>query len=331
MFIVTFSADIHKLNLMTNRRKRITAYLLILHLADCTLHPARAENSNENSDFGSDYAFVVLMTLTPEFATANYTIENDAGNDIDISIARVPYHFDLSQSDYDNLTFEISAAYQRTREIIPIPLFDGEFVDSEWDSYGGEIGLLYSYNLTNQLHFTPSLRFGMAKLDNNATYNGNLANALINELDGSLFNWKTSAAILNLGLGLSYDWTLHNRQSSLKANIYRVRVNSFNESNPTIRFDEYANMLSLTADMIFPSSHYIASNRLDYVLILGNTTFLGENRRTLGYTSSNQFGIGGEAPIQWGKNNHGHIRLSGQVLWAHNMNGWLITLAYHSN
>jgi hypothetical protein len=87
-------------------------------------------------------------------------------------------------------------------------------------------------------------------------------------------------------------------------------------------------MLAIKADMIFPTNGYIADNRLDLVLLLGTNTFFGENRDTLGYTTSYQVGIGSELPLHWSNKERGHMRLSGEVLWADNMRGWLLTVGY---
>jgi hypothetical protein len=71
--------------------------------------------------------------------------------------------------------------------------------------------------------------------------------------------------------------------------------------------------------------------RLDLLLLLGTNTFFGENRITLGYTTSYQLGIGCELPFRWENKPRRHIRLSGQVLWAENMQGWLITTGYNAD
>jgi len=65
------------------------------------------------------------------------------------------------------------------------------------------------------------------------------------------------------------------------------------------------------------------------VLLLGTNTFFGENRNTLGYTTSYQAGIGSEIPFSWDGKRRGYIRLSGQALWGENMRGWVLTLGYN--
>ena len=306
---------------------RRCAVYLILTFSMCGT--AFAANDDGASDLGVDYAFMFLMILSPDFAAANYTIENDDGSDVDINIARLPFHIDLLETLTEKLQLEIAFAYQKTEELIEFASFPGENIDAQWNTYGGGLGLLYQHKLSDHLHFTPSLRAGFASMENDATYNGTFLNLIKDQFDGTLLNWKTNASILNLGLGLSYDWTLGNRQSSIKADAYHVVVDSFNESSPAVKFTEQANMLAIKADMIFPTNGYIADNRLDLVLLLGTNTFFGENRDTLGYTTSYQVGIGSELPLHWSNKERGHMRLSGQVLWAGNMRGWLLTVGYN--
>ena len=292
---------------------------------------AYGENSDGAGDLGTDYAFLFLTTLSPDFAAANYTITNDDGSEVDISIARLPYHIDLMQNKDSYLQLEITVAFQRTEEIIQTFPDSGENIDAKWDSYGGGLGLLYEYNISKHLRFTPSLRVGLATMKNDAIYNGAKTNQIKDQVDGTTFNWTTNASFLSFGLGLSYNWKILDRASSIKADVYHSILDSFNESNETVKFTEDASLLAVNADMIFPTKINMHDERLDFVLLLGANNFFGENRHTLGYTTSYQAGIGAELPIQWGQSKYGHLRLSGQILWAENMDGWLLSLGYNSN
>jgi hypothetical protein len=303
--------------------------ILFLLSAMCIHGTAYGANDDGAADLGVDYAFMSLMTLSPDFAAANYTIHNEGGLDVDISIGRLPYHIDLMQNIYSQLQLEIAVAYQRTKEVIPTFPTPGENIDAEWDTYGAGLGLLYEYSISKHLRFTPSLRIGVAKIENHASYNGALTNLFKDLYDGTLFNWETNASVLNLGLGLSYTWKFLDRHSSIKAVVYHIYVDSFDESNAAVKFSENANMLAVKADMVFPTDVTIHRDRLDFVLLLGANNFFGENRRTLGYTTSYQAGIGAEFPLKWKQTTYGHLRLSGQVLWASNMEGWLLTIGFN--
>lgn len=291
----------------------------------------RIAHSKSAADYGVDYAFMSLMTLSPDFSAANYTIHNDDGSDVDISIGRFPFSFDLFNNEKSNLQLELTLAYQYTTQTVPTFPELGEHIDAEWDTYGADLGFICETHLTNNLFFTPSLRFGISRMENHADYNGELTNIIIkDQFEGTIFNWKTYVSVLNLGVGLRYNWQLLDRNSSIAANIYHACIDSFSESNDTIQFSERANMLALKADMIFPTDLTLIDYRIDFVLLLGSNHFFGENRNTLGYTTSYQGGLGVEFPIKFKQKEYGYLRLSGQLLRAENMEGWLLTLGHNS-
>jgi hypothetical protein len=268
------------------------------------------------------------MTLSTDFAAANYTIHNDDGTDVDIIIRRLPFHIGLLKDDTSDLQLEIAVAYQGTDQVIPTDPAPGENIDAVWETYGIDVGLLYELNITKNLFFTPSLRLGVTRMKNSADYNGTLTNILKDSFDNILFNWTTNTTVLNVGLGLKYRWTLLDRSSSVSADYYHINVESFNESSAAVNFNENANMITVKGDMIFPTDYTVHGDRIDLVLLLGSTSFVGENKDTLGYTTSYQVGIGSELPLKINQKKRGYLRLSAHVLWAENMNGWLLTLGY---
>jgi len=305
-------------------------YTLFLLSVICLNSTAYGGNVDERA-VGAFYTYLFLITLSPDFAAANYTLTDDLGEELNVTSARLPYHVDLMRNSESNLQLEIVAAYQQTEEVFQIIGLPGETIDAKWDSYGLGLGLLYEHNISKQFLFTPSVRVGVATMKNNAIYNGENVSEQKDDLDGVFFNVDTNASILTLGLGLSYNWILLDRASSIKANIYHSIVDSFNEEHNAIKFTDEAGMMALKADMIFPTKINMHNERLDFVLLLGSNHFFGENRQTLGYTTSYQAGIGAELPIQWEQKKYGHLRLSGQVLWAENMDGWMLSLGYNSN
>jgi hypothetical protein len=115
-------------------------------------------NDEGAQDLGVDYAFMFLMTLSPDFAAANYTIDNENGSDVDIAIGRFLYHIDVMQDEASRLQAEFSFAYQSTEQVVRV-LPDSEgAIDSRWDTYGIGAGLLYERDLSQQLRFTQPAR-----------------------------------------------------------------------------------------------------------------------------------------------------------------------------
>lgn len=308
-------------------RTGLTATLAIC-LASCG-SPLFAANDDGAHDLGVDYAFLTLMTLSPDFAAANYTIDNGTGGDVSVSIGRFPYHVDLLKQDEQRWQLEIALAYQTTREQLDVESTT-DHIDAEWDTYGIGLGLLYERELSDSLLFTPSLRAGVARLSNDASYQGAFIQGFASQFDGITFNWQTQATLMSLGLGLRYHWTLLDRSSRVNANLYHTRVKSFDEGNPALAFSEGANMLALNMDIVEPTESSLLGERLDLVWLFGINQFLGDNRNTLGYTRSYQAGAGIEFPLGTLDDQRYFVRLGGQWLWADNMSGWLLTLAINS-
>ena len=131
---------------------------------------AYGENVDDERAIGASYAYLFLLTLSPDFAAAHYTFTDEPGQDLNISTSRFPYHIDLMKDSESSLQFEIVAAYQQMEEIFQVTGLPGESIDAKWNTYG--LGLLYEHNISKQLRFTPGLRIGVATMKNNAIYNG---------------------------------------------------------------------------------------------------------------------------------------------------------------
>jgi hypothetical protein len=309
----------------------LMAFMLVFFFLCMTVKTVVSAASTSNQGLGADYAFLAMTTISPDFSAAHYTIENENSSDVTLRIGRFPYAFTLMDRPQKSLKFEVSLAYQLTEQSIQTFPAAGEYIDSEWVTYGGDLGLLYEKALTENLHFTPSLRIGLVKMENRARYFGSQSLLLKPALDGDLLNWTTNAIVYQLSLGFKYGWKILDRQSRVRANAYRIMVESFNESSPSLSFTEPANMLEFDADVIFPTHINIAGDHLDLVLLLGMNNFVGENRDTLGFTSAYSVGIGGELPLLFKSKRYGHLRLSGSYLWADNMQGWMLTLGNNPN
>lgn len=280
-------------------------------------------------DYGADYAFLTLMTLSPDFSASNYTIENKDGTKVHIKIGRFPHRITLAQGADSASQLEVTAAYQKTAEkasTFPLP---EEFIDARWTTLGIGLGLIYEKKLNKRLSLIPSLRAGLSRIENRTNYNGDLTRELRTQLDEVLFNWRTDTALLNVGLGFRYNWKIFDRSSTLDTNIHRLAVESINEDNDNLKFSEQTNMAKFKADIVIPTNFEIENRRLDAILLLGTNYFFGKNRNTLGYNISHQVGTGCELPLKWHQKAYGHLRLSGQFLWAKNMRGWMITMGYN--
>ena len=292
---------------------------------------AGAQESNSAEKLATDYAFLSLLTLTPDFSAADYKIDDAITPPVKISIARLSFTFgQMELNNKTSMEFELSLGYQKTEETVPIVDQPNEYVDSKWRSYGVSLGLLFGYRLGDHMMLEPEIRAGAVRLANTARYYGDFANSVIKPAyDGTIFDWNTKASVVSVGLGLIYDWQIVGRESSVQAHVYHLNMASFDESNEVLEFNTDANMASLKADAIIPTRATLFSGRLDAVLLGGSTVFLGENRRTLGFTALYEMGAGIEYPIKGDKFNFGHVRLSGLLMRGENVRGWKVSLDYN--
>jgi len=136
-----------------------------------------------------------------------------------------------------------------------------------------------------------------------------------------LFNWETNAHIINIGVGWTYFYELLERTSNVRIDINRIYVDSFNEDHKDLKFSELANMAALRNDVVFPTGMKIWGEDLNFVALLGTNYFFGENRNTLGYTTSYQAGFTIPIPVKWGQQKLFDLDLGYQWHWAENMNG----------
>ena len=280
-------------------------------------------NSAENK-LGRDYAFLFLMTTSPYFTSADYTIENDDGVDIDFSISRFPFTINLFRTDNSFLELELEYASQTTRAIYPNPLVSDpvEYIDSKWHTYGFVVGLIYNYQIAKSMLLRPNIRYALGIMQNDAIYHGSQTIQIADQLDEAhLFNWETKAGILNIGLGWTYFYEMLERTSNVRLDVNHIYVDSYDEDSKDIKISERANMAALRSDLVFPAGMKLWGEDLNLVLLLGTNYFFGENRKTLGYTTSYEAGFIVPIPIKWNQKKLFDLNLGYQWLWAEKMNG----------
>lgn len=308
-------------NYSLNIRYSVFCFLMVMSSYD---------GANAGVVDGSDLAFTSMLVLSPDFAAANYTIESGeivGPVDVDIAVTRLPFLIDLKKTEKTQLQLEVALAYLRTKQVFPIPQLPGEQLTTRFITYGAGLGLLYKYALTDRLQFSPSLRLGITNITNSVTFSDGVPPGEANEARAE-FELTSKASVLNLGLGLIYNWELGGRPSSIQADVFHTVVDSFGESGNAPKFTESANMLAIRADMIFPTEFAMNGGHLDYVLLVGSNHFFGDNRETLGYTTSYQAGIGAEIPLRWHQEQYGYLRFSGEVIFGDGVDGWLLSASY---
>lgn len=298
--------------------------IFLVAISFCVISTAAQSDS-----IGADYAFLTLMTLEPEFSAARYTIDNENDDQVDIRILRLPYIQNLTKNESSQLNLELAFGHQRAHQSFHLlPAYRDEYIDAYWTTNGISLGLLYAQKLTPRLSFTPSIRLGAAEMKNTAYYYGTFTNAIKDSLPSDLLGWTTKVSVINSTLGLDYRWHILDRLSHVTSSFSHIVASSFREGSAQASFHEKANLINVSADMIFPSHQRIKNKRIDYIVLLGSDYFVGENRHTLGYVISYQIGAGMEIPLQIWQNKPKHLRFNLLGQWASVMRSWTFSLSY---
>jgi hypothetical protein len=124
-----------------------------------------------------------------------------------------------------------------------------------------------------------------------------------------------------MGLGWTYFYEIFELTSNLRLDVNHVFVNSFDEDSRDVSFSERANMTALRTDLVIPTGLAVWGEDLNLILLLGTNHFFGENRNTLGYTTSYEAGLVFPVPVKWNKKRLFDLKVGYKWLWAEKMNG----------
>jgi len=167
--------------------------------------PAAAQE-NYAEELATDYAFLSMLTLTPDFSAANYKIENDTAPPVKISILRMPFILGaMDLNDKTAVKFELALGYQESKETVPVDDWLSDYADSKWQGYGASLGMLLDYQMSEHVTMEPKIRVGTERLVNTASHHGEAAEFYGALLDGTYLNWNTKSTVVSLGLGMIYD------------------------------------------------------------------------------------------------------------------------------
>ena len=99
-------------------------------------------------------------------------------------------------------------------------------VDADWTAYGLTLGALPRFPVTKTLNVEPSLRLGVAHVNNDAVYSG-VGELLRPFTDGVLLNWDTRAWIASLGLALISSQTRGKTDTRFTVHVVHSQIASF--------------------------------------------------------------------------------------------------------
>jgi hypothetical protein len=274
---------------------------------------------------GAGYAQMINLSATPDLSAASYRIHSiDPSAKLDV--LRLPYEakwFALSP-DAD-LDWRVAAGWLQFKQEFPYatPSATDGNIGSRWTAYSAGAGLGAKYRLGNGLTLEPAIDFGLARLDNRASYNGE-ATALQPFLDGLLFNWNASAWLVTPSVALGWTAPLASGIATVRGHVARSWIGSFGETDPVQHFNEAANIYSLRAEYLQPTAWKLFDRALAGVAYAGYAGFFGANRDALGFDAVTEVGVGLELPIAADRSRAERARLAAAYLFGPGVEGWSI-------
>ena len=287
--------------------------------------PADIRAQLDSAALGAGYAQIIGLAATPDIAAASYTIDSEA-NKPKLDVFRLPYQAKwLALTADTDLYWRIAGGYLRLKDSFTATLPQGQSgsVDAKWTAYSVGAGLLAKIRLGSGFTLEPALDVGVARLENGASYNG-AATALQPLLDGLLFNWQTNAWLVTPSLGLEYATTFGEAKATVRANVARSWIASFDESDAAQSFNEAANVYAIRADYSRPAGLTVAARPLNWVVYGGYAGFFGANRDALGFSSVAEIGAGLELPISTDRPQSERARLAAGYLFGSDVRGWTV-------
>lgn len=305
--------------------------VLTATIAACVIAAAWANADSEIiADFdehqtGAGYAHLISFEAEPEIAAANYTVdaEDSSVGDADINSFKLPLYREFSNDDHDWKWYaQGSLSYLTLDQTFRFSLAPDqkESMDMEWTAYGGLVEAGFIFPLPSGFSLISGLGLGISHLENDADFSSrSLEEVLPPEFDGRLYDWDSNATVVRGNLGLRYD-DLHGEfRIKGSANLSYSYIDSFDESSNFSGFDDHASTFTFKLDARYPLDRQIRKHPLYLIGHIGNTTFIGSNRNSLGFKYFNELGASlGVEKITFGA----------LVLLGPDVDGWTVVLNY---
>ena len=274
---------------------------------------------------GAGYAHLISFEAEPEIAAANYTVdaEDSSVGDADINSFKLPLYREFSNEDHDWKWYaQGSLSYLTLDQTLRFNLAPDqkESMDMEWTAYGGLVEAGFIFPLSGGFSLVSGMGLGVSHLENDADFSSPLLEQVLPpEFDGRLYDWDTNAALVRGTLGLRYDQLHEDFRVKGSANLSYSYIDSFDESSNFSGFDDHASTFTFKLDARYPLDRQIRKHPLYLIGHIGNTTFIGSNRNSLGFKYFNELGasLGAEK-----------ITFGALVLLGSDVDGWSVVLNY---
>lgn len=274
---------------------------------------------------GAGYAQLIGFVSDPDISGITLKDENEGTLDI----FKLPLQHRVQDREDWSLFVRGGFSYATLAEDEILQGFPSDNnIDTKWKSYSATAGLMGKWKLAPQWRFIGAVDFGLARLENDTSYRG-IADVLAPIFDDLLFNWKTNATLVSGMLGLDYHLEWSSVAMNAKAHYLHAYIDSFDESGDFAGFTEHADTLHFDVDVKHPLGVELNRYPLNGIALVGNTTFVGDNRDALGFTTMWSFGYAVQADISRNEWPVQSVRLGASYLKGDKgVDGYQIILGY---
>jgi hypothetical protein len=256
-------------------------------------------NDSRLRDLGSGYAHLLAVAAEPEIAVSSINIEHDEQGLEDASLKGVhlPLYreFDIEGSE-NRWYLQGSLGYVTLEEEhrLQIPDLDDSLlgIDFEWTAYNGLLESGMVLPLGKGFSLAPGFSLGLSRLENSSDFSSKLLEDLLAPVaDGVLYNWSTNAVLSRAHLALRYDQQHGSYRLKSSAHLTYSHVDSYSESSRFPGFTDHSGAAVFKFDVSRRVNSPEAKRPVNLIGHLGATSFLGDTRDNLGFSSFGEVGL----------------------------------------
>lgn len=278
---------------------------------------------------GAGYAAMVDFAVSRDISSANFYPDASDGV-VDPSLKHFQFPFRFVFGDDASIArpfLQGLVAHQTVQS--GFDFAPGEFISSEWETWGFSLSGGYDIPLSEHLAFVPVLSVGYGSLENRARYSGPISEQLLQPaLAGLIFDWDTSAISYGASLGFDYRRRFGRFEIEVLGSVSHHYIESVDPPNEFVDFRSRVSAFDLDASTIHPTPWKMFGNPLSIVGLLGHTRIFGPERDALGFDSFFEAGAGIDLDVSARGWKITSLRFGAKAIVGPDVDGWGFIIGY---
>jgi hypothetical protein len=288
-----------------------------------------AKESFDPVKIGAGYAAIVDFAVSRDISSANFYPDASEGIvDPELRHFQFPFRFVFGDDAQVRRPFlQGLFAYQTVAS--GFDYAPGEFIDSEWKTYGFSVSGGYDVPLSEHLSLLPVLSVGYGRLENRARYSGPFSEAVLQPaLAGLIFDWDSNAISYGASLGFDYRRELGEFDIEVLSSLTHHFIESVNAANEFVDFRGRVSAFDLEVNTVHPTSWKMFDSPVSIVALFGNTRVFGPERDALGFDNFFEVGAGLELDLSAKGWKIRSLRFGAKAILGSDVDGWGLIIGY---